>query len=112
MTREHRTGGSDMATNTRGQRSRRRSGLSFGPDLLLCTAPATLVLALAVPGRAEQISDANLRFSMTIPAGFERMAQQPPDKPNWLYGFVKKAPDGTWVGIVIERMRGTIGRAA
>jgi hypothetical protein len=65
---------------------------------------------LAAAGRAEQISDANLRFSMTIPDGFERIAQLPPDKPNWLYGFVKTEPDGAWFVIVVERLGGTLDR--
>jgi hypothetical protein len=99
-----------MATRMRGQPVRRRSGLTFGAQLHFGPAPVILIFALAAAGRAEQISDANLRFSMTIPEGFERMAQRPPDKPNWLYSFVKKESDGVWFAIVVERMRGTIGR--
>jgi hypothetical protein len=82
----------------------------LGPHFPSGTAPVILILALAAAGRAEQITDANFRFSMTIPDGFERIAQPPPDKPNWLYSFVKKEPDGAWVAIVVERMRGTIDR--
>ncbi len=99
-----------METSRRGQPVRRRSGIAFGLHLHFCTAPAILILALATLGRAEEIRDANFRFSMTIPDGFERLAQLPPGKPNWLYGFVKKEPSGVWVSIVVERMRGTIGR--
>ena len=63
-----------MATSTRGQPVRRRSGLAFGPHLHFGPVPVILILALAAAGRAEQIRDANLRFSMTIPDGFERIA--------------------------------------
>ena len=98
-----------MARGTRSQPVRRRSGLLCGARLRFA-APAVAFLALAAAGRAEQIQDANFRFSLTIPDGFERMPTPPPEKPKWIYGFAKTVPDGARFAIVVEHMGGTIRR--
>jgi hypothetical protein len=100
---------SEMARSTQCPPVRRRPGLLCGV-LLRVAAPAVAFLALAAGGRAEQIQDAQFRFSLTIPDGFERMPTLPPEKPKWIYGFAKKGPDGARFAIVVEHMGGMLRR--
>ncbi len=99
-----------MTGRTQGRLAGRRSGPAFGSRPRSSWVPAIVILTLAVAARGDQIKDPSLRFSMTIPDGFERTQVLPPNKPNWMYGFVREEPSGDRVAIVVERMRGTLGR--
>ncbi len=60
--------------------------------------------------QAEHLEDTNLKFSLTIPDGFVRDPQLAQAQPDFVYAFRKTEPQDVGVVIIIERMRGTIGR--
>jgi hypothetical protein len=69
----------------------------------------TLLCCLSA-ARAEQIDDPNLKFSLVIPDGFVRDPQLAQAQRDFVYAFRKAEPQDIGVVIIIERMRGTIGR--
>ena len=60
--------------------------------------------------RAGELTDDNLGFSITIPDDFIADAQLVAAKPDFVHAFRKPEPNGLGTVIIIERMRGTIGR--
>lgn len=60
--------------------------------------------------RGEQITDPNLKFSLTVPDGFVRDETLARSRPDFLYAFRKTEPDDIGEVIILERMNGTIGR--
>jgi hypothetical protein len=76
---------------------------------LFATVVSTVSCCLSV-AHAEQISDSTLHFSLTIPDGFVRDPQLAAAQPDFLYAFRKVESGDIGVVIIIERMRGTIGR--
>lgn len=60
--------------------------------------------------RAEPLNDVNLKFSMTVPDGFVRDAELARAQPDFIHAFRKDEPEDVGVIIIIERMRGTLGR--
>jgi hypothetical protein len=59
---------------------------------------------------AGPVNDPDLKFSLVIPDGFVRDQQLAAARPDFLYAFRKTEPQDVGVVIIIERMRGTIGR--
>lgn len=61
---------------------------------------------------AAELNDPTLRFSLTIPDGFAPDAAITRFNPDFSHGFRRPAPDGGPIDtiIIIERMRGVIGR--
>lgn len=66
--------------------------------------------AAATVGFAEQIHDAGLGFSLTIPDQFQRDAQLVAANPDFVHGFRRPGTSGVDTMVIVERMRGTIGR--
>lgn len=60
--------------------------------------------------RAELVDDPNLKFSLTVPDGFVRDARLVAAQRDFIAAFRKPEPHDIGVVIIIERMRGTIGR--
>jgi hypothetical protein len=73
-------------------------------------AVALTVSCCLSAAHAEQIDDRNLKFSLIIPDGFVRDSQLAGAQPDFVYAFRKTEPPEIGVVIIIERMRGTIGR--
>lgn len=70
-------------------------------------------LALVSSARAAQIvNDAQLAFTLTLPEGFEPAPRFVGQQPDIVHGFEYGKPDerGVRVILIIERMRGTLGR--
>jgi hypothetical protein len=84
--------------------------------MLFRRSHALVVLAamcLALPHAAAlagELTDENLGFSVTIPDDFAAEAQLAAAKPDFVHAFRKPEPQGLGTVIIIERMRGTIGR--
>ena len=72
---------------------------------------AASVLSCCLPAaRAEQINDPDLKFSLTIPDGFVRDPELAGAQPDFVHAYRSTEPQDVGVVIVIERLRGTIGR--
>lgn len=76
----------------------------------LLVSVAMMLACFRSMANAEQINDANLKFSVTIPDGFVRDPKLAAARPDFIYAFRRTEPQDMGVVIIIERMRGTIGR--
>jgi hypothetical protein len=70
-----------------------------------------LLIALAAsPASAEHLSDTNFGFSIDIPDGFASDSRIAASNADFIHAFREKNADGVDNWIIIERMRGLIGR--
>lgn len=76
----------------------------------LLAAVASVVACCLSLAHAEQINDPDLKFSLVIPDDFVRDPQLAGAQPDFVHAFRKTEPQDVGVAIIIERMRGTIGR--
>jgi len=74
-------------------------------------AVCTFLLMLPFVASAARVEDANLAFTIDIPEGFEPDPAMLAAKADFVHAFAKDDPaGGLSTIIIIERMRGTIGR--
>jgi hypothetical protein len=69
------------------------------------------VLVFSNAALAERLNDVNLSFTLQVPDDFQRDPALAIAKPDILYAFRKVEPGDIGVIIIIERMRGVLGRA-
>jgi hypothetical protein len=91
-----------MAMNGRRRKLKTRS--DFAIFAVVCACVITSI------ARAEEVSDATLRFSLTIPQGFQRDPKVVGAKPDFIYAFRKAGSRGIDTLIIVERLRAVIGR--
>jgi hypothetical protein len=68
---------------------------------------AVMIVALVRPAAGQNLIDTKIGFSLTIPAGFERLTDLSGGTPNVMYAFRSTGEPGA---INIERMGGVLGR--
>jgi hypothetical protein len=82
--------------------------------MIAATAAAWLSAVTPAAALAVQVTHPTLGFSLTIPEGFEPSPEVAASNPDFVYAFRKEGDaegdDPVGTVIIVERMRGTIGR--